>query len=69
MKAFVVTPRRAGSGRLADVPEPRRVPGDALVEVLAVGVDGTDRKLLHGEYGEAPPGDGRPSSCAGDRAD
>src|SRR5207237_9947966 len=27
------------------------------VQVAAVGVDGTDRELLHGEYGEAPPGD------------
>lgn len=57
MKAFVVTPGRPGSGRLADVPEPRRGDADALVEVVAVGVDGTDRELLHGEYGEAPSDD------------
>lgn len=57
MKAFVVTPRREGSGRLADVREPSRTPGMALVQVIAVGVDGTDRELLRGEYGDAPPGD------------
>lgn len=57
MNAFGVTPRRAGSGRLFDLPEPRRTPDQVLVEVIAVGVDGTDRELLAGEYGEAPPGD------------
>lgn len=39
MQAFVVTPRRPGSGRLADVPEPRQRAGDALIEVVAVGVE------------------------------
>src|SRR5262249_41899969 len=57
MKALVVPPGQAGSGRLADVPEPVGAPGQALVEVIAVGVDGTDRELLEGLYGEAPPGD------------
>lgn len=28
-----------------------------LVDVIAVGVDGTDRELMAGTYGEAPPGD------------
>lgn len=27
------------------------------MEVVAVGIDGTDRELIGGEYGEAPPGD------------
>jgi glucose 1-dehydrogenase len=57
MKAFAVTPRRPGTGRLIDVPEPSRGPDAALVRVAAVGIDGTDRELLRGEYGEAPPGD------------
>lgn len=57
MKAFVVTPRRGGSGRLAEVREPSRTPGMTLVRVIAVGVDGTDRELLRGDYGEAPPGE------------
>jgi len=57
MKAFVVSPRRAGSGRLADVPQPPPAPDQALVRVVAVGVDGTDRELMRGEYGDAPPGE------------
>lgn len=52
----MITPGLAGSGRLADVPEPPRPPGEALVRVLAVGVDGTDRELLEGQYGAAPAG-------------
>ncbi len=46
---------------LRDVPEPTldSVPGGrgVLVEVLRVGVDGTDRDILAGEYGTAPDGD------------
>lgn len=57
MKAFVVTPRRADSGRLAEVPEPVPRSTEALVQTIAVGVNGTDRELLRGEYGEAPPGE------------
>lgn len=56
MKAFVITPGVAGSGRLADVPDPTPGPGDAVVQVMAVGGCGTDRELLEGLYGEAPPG-------------
>ncbi len=59
MKAFVVSPRRAGSGHLTELPDPKPAPDQALVRVLAVGVDGTDRELMRGEYGEAPPGEDR----------
>ncbi len=58
MKAFAIDPGVTGSGRVRDVPDPPRGPSDALVRVLAVGVDGTDRELLTGAYGEAPPGTG-----------
>lgn len=57
MKAVVVTPGKAGSGRLADVPDPDPGPDGALVECLEVGVCGTDQEILGGEYGEAPDGD------------
>jgi glucose 1-dehydrogenase len=57
MKAFAITPGAGGSGRVRDVAEPLRSADQALVEVIAVGVDGTDRELLSGAYGEAPPGD------------
>ena len=57
MKAAVVTPGQAGSVRLADVPKPQPKPGEVLVRVYEVGIDGTDAEILEGQYGEAPPGD------------
>ena len=57
MKAVVVTPKEAGSGRLAEVPDPRPRNGEVLVHVHEVGLDGTDAEILDGQYGEAPPGD------------
>ena len=60
MKAVAVFPGKAGSAHLADLPRPRisDVPGGrgVRVEVLRVGVDGTDREINDGEYGEAPAG-------------
>lgn len=55
MRALVVTPGRAGSARLGDVPEPPASEGPILLEMVATGVCGTDRELLRGDYGEAPP--------------
>jgi len=55
LKAITVQPGVAGSARLDDVPEPDRLQGDVLVETLAVGVCGTDREILDGAYGQAPP--------------
>ncbi|MFN2471549.1 MAG: glucose 1-dehydrogenase [Gaiellaceae bacterium] len=61
MKAIAVRPGVPNSMHLADVPEPsfEDVPGGrgVLVEVLRVGVDGTDKEINAGEYGAAPPGD------------
>jgi threonine dehydrogenase-like Zn-dependent dehydrogenase len=61
MKALAVTPGRAHSLRLIDVPMPslEEVPGGrgVLVRVLRVGVDGTDKEIDAAEYGQAPPGD------------
>ena len=37
-----------------DIPHGRGV----LVQVLRVGVDGTDKEINAAEYGQAPPGDG-----------
>jgi threonine dehydrogenase-like Zn-dependent dehydrogenase len=59
MRAVTVEPGVAGSDRLEDVTEPRAVDGAAEVEVLAVGVDGTDDDLVAGAYGEAPAGETR----------
>jgi threonine dehydrogenase-like Zn-dependent dehydrogenase len=57
MIAVVVTPRKGGSGRLAEVPDPQPQRGEVLVRVREVGLDGTDIEILEGQYGEAPPGE------------
>ena len=61
MKAIAVTPGKAGSIHLREVPKPQLddVPDGrgVLVEVLRVGVDGTDKEINAAEYGAAPPGD------------
>src|SRR5256885_8331955 len=61
MKAIAVHPGTPRSIHLRDVPEPRLddVPDGrgVLVEVLRVGVDGTDKEIDEAQYGAAPPGD------------
>jgi threonine dehydrogenase-like Zn-dependent dehydrogenase len=56
MLAITVTPRATGRARLAEVPEPEREASELLVETLALGVCGTDREIVAGEYGRSPPG-------------
>jgi threonine dehydrogenase-like Zn-dependent dehydrogenase len=56
MKAITVEPRKPGSARLEDVPEPEAHEGSVLVETVAVGVCGTDVEIVDGKYGWAPPG-------------
>lgn len=61
MKAIAVHPGQPGSMHLREVPEPRvdDAPGGkgVLVQVLRVGVDGTDREINDALYGAAPDGD------------
>jgi glucose 1-dehydrogenase len=57
MKAVIVTPGRSDSARVADVPDPVPARGDVVVDVIEVGVCGTDNEIVKGEYGEAPAGD------------
>jgi threonine dehydrogenase-like Zn-dependent dehydrogenase len=56
VRALTVTPGVAGSAHLAHLPAPD--PGDSsyLVDSLLVGVCGTDREIVSGDYGVAPPG-------------
>src|SRR5512146_261608 len=60
MKAISVFPGKAGSVHLAELPKPsvNDVPDGhgVLVQVLRVGVDGTDKEINAAEYGAAPPG-------------
>jgi threonine dehydrogenase-like Zn-dependent dehydrogenase len=60
MKAVAVFPGKPNSIHLADLPEPKvdDIPDGrgVLVEVLRVGVDGTDKEINDAEYGDAPEG-------------
>jgi threonine dehydrogenase-like Zn-dependent dehydrogenase len=61
MKAVAVYPRKADSAHLVEVPKPSvsDIPEGrgVLVRVLRVGLDGTDREINAGQYGEAPAGE------------
>src|SRR5712672_3123712 len=59
MRALTVSPGRANSAQLDDVPEPPLSDGSVLVRTLALGVCGTDRDIIAGEYGASPPGEAR----------
>jgi glucose 1-dehydrogenase len=59
MRALTVAPGVANSARVEDVAEPPRSDGAVLVRSLALGVCGTDREIVAGSYGWAPPGEQR----------
>jgi threonine dehydrogenase-like Zn-dependent dehydrogenase len=59
MRAITVSPGIAHSARLDDVPDPPLSDGAVLVRTVALGVCGTDREILSGAYGTAPPGEPR----------
>src|ERR671937_462522 len=60
MRAITVTPGKPMSAELREIPRPsvEDVPGGrgVLVQILRVGLDGTDREINAGEYGAAPEG-------------
>jgi threonine dehydrogenase-like Zn-dependent dehydrogenase len=56
MRALTVLPGTADSLRLDDVPEPESTNGCLVVRALALGICGTDREIVAGQYGTAPPG-------------
>jgi threonine dehydrogenase-like Zn-dependent dehydrogenase len=59
MRAITVSPGLAESARLEDVSDPPLSEGSILVRTLALGVCATDREIIAGEYGWAPPGQRR----------
>jgi glucose 1-dehydrogenase len=59
MKAITVEPKKPGTARLEEIPEPDPRNGSVLVECIAVGVCGTDVEIVEGKYGWAPPGKAR----------
>jgi len=60
VKALTITPKVAHQVQLRDVPEPTldQIPDGrgVMVRVIRVGLDGTDREIYEGDYGEAPEG-------------
>lgn len=56
MKAITVEPKKPGTARFEEIPEPDAGEGSVLVEAVAVGVCGTDVEIVEGKYGWAPPG-------------
>ncbi|MCW5688146.1 MAG: glucose 1-dehydrogenase [Pseudolabrys sp.] len=59
MLAFTVLPGKPQSITLEDVPPPPASDGAVLVRALALGICGTDREIIAGDYGSAPPGEQR----------
>ncbi len=57
MKAVAVVPKLKDSAQIVDVPSPSIGEHEVLVKVDLVGLDGTDKEIDEGLYGEAPPGE------------
>ncbi len=53
MRALTVHPGVAGSGSVRDVEEPVVASNEVVVEVIRVGLCGTDAEIERGEYGTA----------------
>src|ERR1051325_2455455 len=56
MRALTVAPGIANSAAVEDLPDPPASDGAVLVRTVALGVCGTDREIVAGLYGWAPPG-------------
>ncbi|MGV9804884.1 glucose 1-dehydrogenase [Micromonospora chersina] len=59
MRALTVVPRRADTATLTDLPDPTPGDGELLVEGVTLGICGTDKEIIQGGYGWAPPGSER----------
>src|SRR5262249_10666534 len=59
MRAITIQPSVPNSVKLSDVPDPPASEGSILVDAIALGVCGTDREIIAGDYGEAPKGQER----------
>ena len=56
MKAVTVIPGVPESLRLRDVDKPKPNHGQVLLKPIRVGICGTDKEIIEGKYGKAPPG-------------
>ena len=57
MRCLTVAPGQKDSIRLDERPDPAPQAGWTLIEAVALGVCGTDRDIIAGDYGWAPPGE------------
>jgi glucose 1-dehydrogenase len=57
MRAVTVDAGREKTAELVEFDTPSPAAGEYLVRVLEVGVDGTDREIEEGKYGEGPDGE------------
>jgi glucose 1-dehydrogenase len=55
-RAVTVAPGRASSAELETREPPSEQDGGLVIRTLAVGICGTDREILAGDYGTPPPG-------------
>ncbi|EET89958.1 MAG: Alcohol dehydrogenase GroES domain protein [Candidatus Micrarchaeum acidiphilum ARMAN-2] len=58
MMAGTIVPEKKGSFELKEVAVPEINEDEVLVKVLKLGLDGTDREIGEGLYGQAPEGQG-----------
>jgi threonine dehydrogenase-like Zn-dependent dehydrogenase len=66
VRGITLEPGRRDSLGLTDIDEPHPGPGDLLVEVIAVGICGTDHEIIEGDIGR--PADGRDRLTLGHEA-
>jgi len=59
VRAITLVPGQIDAARIDEVPEPPAADGGILVRTVALGICGTDREIVSGAYGEAPPGEAR----------
>jgi threonine dehydrogenase-like Zn-dependent dehydrogenase len=57
MKAVAAIPKKKNSIQIIHIEIPRIRDDDALVQVKLVGLDGTDKEINEGLYGESPEGE------------
>jgi len=57
--AITVRPGPPRCAELTTLPDPQPSDGELLVEMIALGVCGTDHEILAGEHGATPPGSDR----------
>ena len=55
--AIAIRPMQPESLHLTQIPRGEPGPGQALLRVRQVGICGTDRELIRGHFGSAPPGE------------